>query len=341
MFFIIDIWPLLASIKNKKRPMKSTVMLIFIFLTFTFQSLSQTKNGEILKTEKYRITTPYDSLSNFLQWYFPKKMYDEAKNQKTHECLKIKYSSDIHQVEGFIYKPVETQSKKYPVIIWNRGGTGNYGKFEESDLVTFHQIAKRGYIIVASNLRYINNKEMYDQSGGDDLNDILNLTPLIKELDYADTSNIFMVGYSRGALMTHLAIKNNAPINAAAVIAGVTDAKVFYTSRPEFIEGWYYNGYVFNGLKNNLPDFENRKEEYLLERSPIHWVEKINTPILILHSRTDSKVPVEHSINLASEAQRLGKIYSLIIYDDDGHSLPGNRDDVFDRICNWFQKYKQ
>jgi dipeptidyl aminopeptidase/acylaminoacyl peptidase len=321
--------------------MKYKALLLFVFFVCTCDSFSQATNGEILTSKKYNIITSYESLSDFMQWYFPKEIYNEVKNQSVFECLKITYSSDKNSVEGFIYKPIVTNSKKYPVIIWNRGGTGNFGKFNESDLVSFYQLAKKGYIIVASNLRYIDDKERYDQAGGDDLNDIMNLIPLIKKLDYADSSNLFMVGFSRGALMTHLAIKNKIPINAATVIAGVTDAYKFFKERPEFINGWNKDGYVFDGLKNNLPDFEKNKKEYLRQRSVVYWADKINTPLLILHSRTDKRVPVENSIHLAAKLQNQGKVYSLVIYDDDGHSLPKHKEDVYNKIFNWFEKFKQ
>jgi dienelactone hydrolase len=46
------------------------------------------------------------------------------------------------------------------------------------------------------------------------------LLPLLKGWADVDPRNLFMVGLSRGGLMTYLAIRHKVAINAAAVIAG-------------------------------------------------------------------------------------------------------------------------
>jgi dipeptidyl aminopeptidase/acylaminoacyl peptidase len=61
-------------------------------------------------------------------------------------------------------------------------------------------------------------------------------------------------------------------------------------------------------------------------------------PILILHSRTDKLVPVSQALRMAEALQEKSKVYSLHIYDRDGHSLPLNREDRNRMIIDWFNK---
>ena len=61
--------------------------------------------------------------------------------------------------------------------------------------------------------------------------------------------------------------------------------------------------------------------------------------MLILHSRTDTKVPVVDALDLARELERRGKAYELVIYDRDGHSLPVHRTDRNRRIVAWFRDH--
>ncbi len=303
-------------------------------------ALSQTADGTILSRQAFTLTQPYDSLDEFDQWYFSREEYETAKGQTEWVGERIRYQSDSLAVEGFIYRPATNTSERYPVIIYNRGGTGNFGKISSLDLVDFYYWAQEGFIIVASNYRYVGGQGRFDQRGGDDVNDVMNLIPLIKDLPYADDQNVFMLGVSRGALMTNIALRRQIPVRAAATIAGVTDAQQSFARRSEFLEGWNNNGYVYDGLRSVLPDFIKKESQYYTKRSPVRWADEINTPLLLLHSRVDSKVLVENTLRYALSLEKAGKEYSVIIYAEGGHSLPDHRADRNQRIIEWFNLHK-
>ena len=87
---------------------------------------------------------------------------------------------------------------------------------------------------MASNYRYVHTLGNLDQRGGDDVDDVMNLIPLIRRLPYADAENLFMLGVSRGALMTNIALRRQIPVRAAATVAGVTDPRRSFDRRPNF-----------------------------------------------------------------------------------------------------------
>lgn len=56
---------------------------------------------------------------------------EEFERRKTYtgvDCKKIKYLSDGLKVVGYIWKPKNSEGKKLPVIIFNRGGNREQGK---------------------------------------------------------------------------------------------------------------------------------------------------------------------------------------------------------------------
>ena len=170
--------------------------------------------------------------------------------------------------------------------------------------------------------------------GGVEVDDVLNIVPALKSLDFVDSDRLYMLGLSRGGTMAYLAIKQGIPIKAAAVIGGVTDVKAWVDARPEMgiVNG---NEYI-EGFAKIWPDYEHRAEEEYRARSAVYWADEINVPILILHSRTDRMVPVSQALRMAEALQEKNKVYALHIYERDGHPLPQNREDRNRMIIDWF-----
>lgn len=171
------------------------------------------------------------------------------------------------------------------------------------------------------------------------MDDVLNLVPALKSLDYVDPERLYMLGLSRGGTMTYLAIKRGIPVKAAAVIGAVTEVKTWLDARPEMglVNG---NAYI-DGFANIWPDYEHRAGEHYRARSAVYWADQINVPVLILHSRTDRLVPVTQALRMAEALQENGKVYAVRIYERDGHALPKNRDDRDRLIVDWFNRAGQ
>jgi len=97
------------------------------------------------------------------------------------EVEKIIYNSDGLKVSGYIAYPKE-QSKKFPSIVWCRGGLGELGVIDEFNAQgIFGTIASWGYVVFATQYRGNDGSEGFDEFGGNDLNDVLNLIPLVAD----------------------------------------------------------------------------------------------------------------------------------------------------------------
>jgi hypothetical protein len=57
--------------------------------------------------------------------YFPRSVYEEARIQKKFDVFDITYISDGLPVRGLLIRPKNAGNRKWPAIIFNRGGTGN------------------------------------------------------------------------------------------------------------------------------------------------------------------------------------------------------------------------
>ena len=87
--------------------------------------------------------------------------------------------------------------------------------------------------MLASQYRGNDGGEGRDEFGGEDIHDVLNLIKMAKSLPFIDSSKIVMIGFSRGGMMTYLAIKHGAQIKAAAVAGGITDLGQMYNDRDQ------------------------------------------------------------------------------------------------------------
>lgn len=315
-------------------------LIIFIigWICMPIFSSAQQVNG-IYSLEQITLSTPYTAISPLGKYRYDSLSYLEAQNQKDYIFEAFLYESDGYEVEGFACRPKNT-SQKVPVIIYNRGGTGNFGKLSEEDLPDFYWLAKQGFAVYASNYRFVGDLGPYDQSGGDEINDVLNLTELVKDLDLIDSENVFIMGVSRGGSMTYQSIREK-NYNAAAVIAGVSDLYLHAEDRPIFITGWsdLEDELNYKGLENILPDFKQRKGEFFDKRSSVKWANEIDTPLLILHSRQDGLVLVENALKMAQALQVHDKEYQLKIYNQKSHGLPYSKFDSFEQITEWFKAH--
>lgn len=246
------------------------------------------------------------------------------------ECRRLTYLSDGLKVVGFLWKPQDTAGKQFPLIIFNRGGNREFGKLTPWFQLGFYAYVSHGFVVIASQYRGNDGGEGREEYGGADLRDVLNLIPLARSLGYVDMHNVFMLGWSRGGMMTYLALKHNMPVNAVAVGGGLTDLVSEGKRRPALANVW----------RELTPGFAQRGEALLRERSAVYWVEQIHVPVLILHGGADWRSePRSQAQAFANRLQELGKPYELIIYPDDNHGLSLHRAESDRSIVEWFRKH--
>ncbi|HSG53024.1 MAG TPA: prolyl oligopeptidase family serine peptidase [Rheinheimera sp.] len=295
--------------------------------------------------ESYDTWLAYDSkhpkfnAADFATLY-PKAIAE--RRQQELDCRIFVYESDGIEVEGVMIRPLKQSAEhgKLPVVIYNRGGNALGGTLNFRTLQRFLMpIAEQGYIVIASQYRGaaafpagVKRQPWLDQFGGNDVNDIKNLLPIIQGMPTADSERIAMKGASRGGMMSYLAARDMPQLKALIVEAGVANLASQIPKRPDMERNIY---------SRFIPNYATDKDAQLSARSVLHWLDKLpsHLPILLVHGDNDWRVDVTQSQNLASALAEKGHPHKLVIYSGADHGMQPNRAEADAETAAWLKQY--
>ncbi len=233
---------------------------------------------------------------------------------------RITYLSDGLKVKGYLIEP--TAPGPHPCIIFNRGGNRDFGMITDGLLLRYLvPMASWGYVVVASQYRGVDGGEGQEEFGGADVNDVLNLLPVLAALPTADTARVGMVGGSRGGLMTYLALTRTTRIKAAVVLAGMADAFRNVAERPEM---------ETRVMAELIPGYATHRDSLLATRSPVRWADRLcpTTPILLLHGTADWRVSPRDALDMADALYAAKHPFRLLMLEGGDHGLREYRPEV-------------
>ena len=77
--------------------------------------------------------------------------------------------------------------------------------------------------------------------------------------------------------------------------------------------------------------------ELLRALSPIHQADRIAAPLLVVHGRHDTNVPLVEAEQIVAALQGRGAPCSLLLFDDEGHEVHGteNRARFVREVVDW------
>lgn len=298
--------------------MKKIYLILFLFL-FLFLGNIYSQNGKIIsktivdlsKTPIWKRISINDSLTNEYKYLNKLNFYF------------IKYKSDELEVNGILLEP--KKEGKYPVVIFNRGGNREFGRLNVGTMLTFtSKLAEQGYVIIGSNFRE------KDEFGGSEINDVLNLTETIKEVEKADPNNIGMFGWSRGGMMTYLALEKSDKIKSAIIGNGPTNLFELIKDRPEM---------ETEVIAQCVPNYLINKEIELKNRSVVFWADKLNkkSSLLILCGTNDERVNPKQADEIAEKLTEIKYNFELKKIETD-HSFTGKENELNEIVIKWFNE---
>ena len=299
-------------------------------------------DGTVVERKKGFPFETYEKWFNFLKSH--KRSFDETRFKNIYskqdfgkyknevDYQRIKYLSDGLKVVGYIIKPKRTDGKKLPVIIFNRGGNREFDRLYFGSLFRFFELVSDGYILVASQYRGNAGGEGREELGGADVNDVLNLIPVIESITEADASRIGMYGWSRGGMMTYIALTKTDRIVAAIIGAGLADSFDTIKRRPKMEK------HVYSQL---IPSYWENKAAALEARSAVRWPEKLhkNTPILLLHGSSDWRVHPNQALRMASLLYENKHPFRFVFFEGGDHGLSEHREEVKRLVKDWLDRY--
>lgn len=113
-------------------------------------------------------------------------------------------------------------------------------------------------------------------------------------------------------MQTYIVLSKDSRIDAAVCGAGPTDLVLWYHEREAGLQR----------MLRELMGFPRSDAEEYKARSAIHWPDKIETPLWIVHGTADKRVLVHHSQDLYDAMTDLGMEVKLTLYPDMDHGLP-------------------
>lgn len=238
-------------------------------------------------------------------------------------CVRFTYPSDNCKVLGWLMIPIYDKDS-YPALVYCRGGTGSYGSLPlDHPPKTLITMAKWGYVIIATQYRGGPGSDGRDEYGGKDINDVLNLIPILDAFKFVNPDQLGIIGASRGGMMVYKALTKTDRFYAAAIISGLADLFRNAKQRPKMSE-------VFR-------EHFSYTDASLRERSAVFWPTLLSqtTPILLLHGDADDRVDVKDSIDLAKVLTNKNK---LVIIAGGDHGLKNVWNQRIQYLQQWFSE---
>jgi len=241
---------------------------------------------------------------------------------------RMTYLSDGLKVKGYIAYPKDS-FKKYPCVIWCRGGAGNKGAIDSfTARGIYGQLASWGYCVFASQYRGNARGEGLDEVGGSDVNDILNLLTLADEIPQTNVKLWGIEGWSRGGMMTFLTLRNNGNFKCAVLVGAISNVAEYAKSNSKLKN--YYEKLIG----------QDRLEKELYKRSAINFVNELpKIPYLLIHGAVDDTVSPTQSIEIAKKFDEYEIPHQLVLPKNGDHFLRKNKKEVDGLRKEWYEKY--
>ena len=269
-----------------------------------------------------------------------KPIYDNIKMGKV-EKRWVKTTDGKKMLVWVILPPDFDANKKYPTLLYCQGGPQSVVSQFWSYRWNFQLMAAQGYVVVAPNRRGLPSfgQEWLDQISGDysgqNIRDYLSAIDDVAKEKWCDNERLGCVGASYGGYSVYyLAGHHNKRFKAFISHCGIFNFESMYGETEElFFVNIDYGGSYW--------DKSNKVAMRSYAHSPHKYVEKWDTPILIITGEYDYRIPYTQSLQAFTAARLRGLDARLVSFENEAHqvfkpqnSLVWNRE-----FFGWLDKY--
>jgi len=243
-------------------------------------------------------------------------------------------------LEGLLVKPDGFDPKKqYPILV------NFYEKLSDGlhlhrapdvhrSTINYTMYASRGYLVFAPDIPY-----RTGYPGESAYNAVMSGVTALMDKGFVDPKRIAMQGHSWGGYQAaYIVTKTNLFVcaEAGAPVANMTSAYGGIRWETGLVRQFQYERQQ-SRIGGTLWEYPMR----YLENSPLFSLDKVQTPLLILHNDKDGAVPWYQGIELFTGLRRLGKPAWMLNYNDEPHwpVKLQNRIDFQTRMQQFFDHY--
>ena len=233
------------------------------------------------------------------------------------ELKMVKTSDGKEMGVWFHYPPNFDPNKKYPTLLYCQGGPQSALTQYFSTRWNFALMAANGYIVVAPNRRGMPgwgtkwNEDISKDWGGQPMRDYLAAADFAKTLPFVDGSRMGAVGASYGGYSVFmLAGIHENRFKTFIAHDGLFDMKSWYGTTEEL---WFANW----DLGGNY--WQNPQPKAYTDYNPSNFVEKWNTPIMVIQGGIDFRVPYEQGQEAFQAAKLKGLKTKFLYFPNENH----------------------
>ncbi len=240
-----------------------------------------------------------------------------------------------------IYPPHFDPNKKYPTLLYCQGGPQSAVSQFWSYRWNFQIMAANDYIIVAPNRRGLPGfgyewlKQISGDYGGQNMKDYLAAIDEVSKEDFVDSDRLGCVGASYGGFSVFwMAGHHNKRFKAFIAHDGMFNLEQQYLETEEM---WFMNW----DLGGAYWDKSNAVAQRSYANSPHLFVDKWDTPILVVHGEKDYRILASQGMAAFNAAVLRGVPAELLIYPDENHWVTKPQNGVLWQrtFFNWLDKW--
>jgi dipeptidyl aminopeptidase/acylaminoacyl peptidase len=249
----------------------------------------------------------------------------------------VRYDTfDGRKIPAWFYRPARSDARLPPAIVYPHGGPESQTRPAFNAL--FQYFLARGYAVLAPNVRgstgygtaYMNLDNTTKRM--DAVADLAHAAHWLREEKQADPKRLAVYGGSYGGFMVLAAVTNYPDLWAAGIdVVGICNFVTFLEKT-----GAYRR-------ENREKEYGNLREhrEFLERISPIHHVDRIKCPMMVIHGANDPRVPIGEAEQIVAALKKRGIPVEYLRYEDEGHGLARlkNRLDAYPKMADFLDKY--
>jgi dipeptidyl aminopeptidase/acylaminoacyl peptidase len=250
-------------------------------------------------------------------------------------------SFDRQKLQGILYKPEDFDaSKKYPMIVYfyERSSDGLYNYIPpvpSASRINITFAVSNGYIVFVPDIPYI-----IGYPGQSCYNAVVSGTyALLDRYTYIDKDKLGLDGQSWGGYQIAWLVTQTDLFSCAYAGAAVSNMTSAYGGIRW--ESGMSRMFQYEHTQSRIGGSLWDKPVQFIENSPIFFVPKINTPLLLMNNDADGAVPWYQGIEFITALRRLDKPAWMLSYNEEAHNLLNrpNRKDISIRKMQFFDHY--
>lgn len=226
-------------------------------------------------------------------------------------------SFDGQEIPAFLYMPLNApQGEKPPVVVHVHGGPEGQSRPAFSAVIQY--FVNRGYAVLAPNVRgstgYGRTYTHLDdvEKRMDSVADLEAAAAWLRSSPRVDGERVAVMGGSYGGFMVLAALTTYPEVWAAGVdIVGIANFETFLRNTGVYRRHW------------RIPEYgdPDRDADLFRRISPIHHVDRIKAPLMVIHGDNDPRVPLGEAEQIVEAVRRRDLPVELLRFPDEGHGL--------------------